>query len=67
MNFLKNMKRPSIGAMIFWVVTAGLAIGAFVAVKNLTTCWVVTPLPGWAPSECKTVQSGADGPTLTNS
>lgn len=53
--------------MIFWVAIAGLAIGAFVAVKNLTTCWVVTPLPGWAPSECKTVQTGADGPTLTNS
>lgn len=70
MNFLKNIKnikRPSIGTMIFWVAIAGLAIGAFVAVKNLTTCWVVTPLPGWAPSECKTVQTGADGPTLTNS
>ena len=67
MNFLKNMKRPSMGTMIFWVAMAGLAIGAFAAVKNLTTCWVLTPLPGWAPSDCKTVQSGIDGPSLTNS
>ncbi len=67
MNFLKNIKRPSIETIIFWVVMAGLGIGVFIAVRGLTTCWVLTPLPGSPPSDCGTVQAGLNGPTITNS
>jgi LCP family protein required for cell wall assembly len=67
MNFLKNIKRPSVGTIIFWVVLAGLGVGVFVAIRSLTTCWVLTPLPGSPPSDCGTVQAGLNGPTITNS
>jgi LCP family protein required for cell wall assembly len=69
MNYLKNIKfgRPSIGTFIFWVVVLGLAVGAFVFVRGLVTCWVITPLPGSPPSTCGTVASGSNGPTITNS
>lgn len=68
MNFLKNMKfeRPSIRTIIFWVVTLVVAVGAFVFVRNLATCWVITPLPGSPPADCGTVSAGSDGPTITN-
>jgi LCP family protein required for cell wall assembly len=67
MNFLKNTKRPALGTIIFWVAMAGLAIGAFVVVRNLTTCWVLTPLAGSPPANCGTVQAGLNGPAITNS
>lgn len=69
MNFLKNMKfeRPSLRAIIFWVVMLIVAIGAFVFVRNLVTCWVTTPLPGSRPPDCGTVASGPNGPIITNS
>ncbi len=68
MNFLKSIKfkRPSIRAIVFWAVIAAVAIGAFVFVRNLTTCWVITPLPGSPPSNCGTVSTGAEAPILTN-
>lgn len=69
MNFLKNIKfgRPSIRAIIFWVVTLAVTIGAYVFARNLATCWVITPLPGSPPSDCGTVSAPSDGPTITNS
>ena len=68
MNYLKNIKfaRPSIGAIIFWVIVLGLTVGAFIFVRGLVTCWVLTPLPGSPPSDCGTVTAGLDGPTITN-
>lgn len=68
MNFLKNMKfeRPSIRTILFWAVIALAAVGAFVFVRNLVTCWVITPLPGSPPSDCGTVASGLNGPVITN-
>lgn len=67
MNSLKNIKlgRPSVGQIIFWVVTVALAIGGFFFVRGLVTCWAITPLPGITPSNCGTVQAGGlTGPTI---
>jgi LCP family protein required for cell wall assembly len=67
-NSLKNIKigRPSVGLIVFWVITIALAIGGFFFVKNLATCWVITPLPGKPPSDCGTVTAGQDnGPVIT--
>ena len=69
MKFLKNMKfeRPSIRTTIFWVGMLVVAVGAFAFVRNIATCWVITPLPGSPPADCGTVTSGPNGPTITNS
>ncbi len=66
MEFLKKIKHPSVGNMIFWVILAVLAVGGFVFTKNLVTCWVISPLPGQPPATCGTVTAGLDGPTITN-
>ena len=67
MNFLKNIKIgfPSVGQIIFWVITAALAIGGFVFVRNMVVCWTITYLPGTAPSTCGTVNSAQNGPIIT--
>lgn len=69
MNYLRNMKfeRPSLRTILFWFVMLVVAVGAFTFVRNLATCWVITPLPGSPPADCGTVASGSDGPTITNS
>jgi len=66
MNFLKNIKigRPSVGQIIFWVITLGLGVGSFFFLRNIITCWTITRLPGTPPSTCGTVTAGLDGPTL---
>jgi LCP family protein required for cell wall assembly len=66
MNFLKNinLKRPSVGQIVFWVITIALAIGGFYFVRGLVTCWTITPLPGMTPSDCGTVTGGVSGPVL---
>lgn len=66
MNFLKNIKRPSIGQIIFWIITVALAAGGFYFVRGLVTCWTITPLPGMAPSNCGTVSGGVNGPVLND-
>lgn len=67
LNFLKNVKigRPSLGQIVFWIIALGLGVGGFFFVRNLITCWTITPLPGTPPSTCGTVTAGLDGPTLT--
>ena len=67
MNFLKNIKlgRPSIGQIIFWVITLALAGGGYFFARDLITCWTITPLPGTPPSSCGTVTAGLDQPVLT--
>jgi LCP family protein required for cell wall assembly len=67
-NFFKNMKfgRPSVTQLILIGVGLLLAIGGFVFVRGLITCWRITPLPGSPPSNCGTVSAGLDGPEITN-
>lgn len=52
MNLLKNIKRPSIGQIIFLVIALALAIGGFLSVRGLTICWNATRLPGIRPASC---------------
>lgn len=66
LNF-KNIKlgRPSVGQSIFWAVAVVLAVGGFIFVRGLTTCWTITQLPGSTPSTCGTVNAGElTGPTI---
>jgi LCP family protein required for cell wall assembly len=68
MNFFKNIKyaRPSITQIVLIVIGLILAVGGFYFVRGLVTCWVITPLPGEAPSSCRTVTAaGPSGPNIT--
>ena len=51
-EFLKNIKRPTVPQIIFWVVTIALSVTAFIAVNNFTQCWSFTKLPGIPPAKC---------------
>jgi LCP family protein required for cell wall assembly len=67
MNFMKDIKlgRPSVRGILFWVVALILTIAGFFAVRNLVTCWTITPLAGITPSDCGTVTAGGlTGPTM---
>lgn len=64
MTFLKNIKRPSVGAIIFWVAAIALAVASFFLVRGVVTCWVATRLPGIRPSSCGTSTGVVDGPVL---
>ncbi|HXF86435.1 MAG TPA: LCP family protein [Anaerolineales bacterium] len=66
LNFLKDFKiaRPSVGKIIFWIIAIGLALGSYLFVRELVTCWTITPLPGMPPSDCGTVTAGLRGPVL---
>src|SRR5258706_3792125 len=68
LNSLKNTKLGplSLGQIIFWVIVLVLAVSGFFFVRNLVTCWTITPLPGTSPSTCGTVISGVGGPVLVN-
>ena len=66
MNF-KNIRlgRLSIGQISFWVIAIGLAVGGFLFIRGMVTCWTITPLPGITPSNCGTLSgNGLTGPTL---
>ena len=66
MDFFKNIKigRPSVVQIVLIAVGILLAVGGFFFVRGLITCWTLTPLPGFAPSNCGTVTSGLDNFTL---
>jgi len=64
MNKFKNIKRPSIGQIIFGVITLAFAIGGFYFVRGIVTCWSATALPGSAPSSCGTTSFSLTGPVL---
>jgi LCP family protein required for cell wall assembly len=53
-EFSKKLKFPklSVGPIIFWGVTLVLGIGSFIFVRNLTTCWSLTDLPGERLAAC---------------
>ncbi len=62
-EFLKKIKfpqigRPSVGQIIFGVVTVALAIGMFVFARGFTACWQLTNLPGRMPASCANGSSG---------
>jgi len=63
MNFLKTIKRPSMGAIIFWVFALALAVAAFFFTRGVVTCWSATRLPGMAPASCGTT-THLNGPVL---
>ncbi len=48
LNSLKNTKLGplSLGQIIFWVIVLVLAVSGFFFVRNLVTCWTITPLHG---------------------
>jgi polyisoprenyl-teichoic acid--peptidoglycan teichoic acid transferase len=66
LNSLKNTKLGplSLGQIIVGVIVFALAVSGFFFVKNIVTCWTITPLPGRAPSTCGTIVSGITGPVL---
>ena len=66
LNRFRNMKlRPlSIGQVIFWSILLVIAIGGFLFIRGIVTCWTITSLPGTPPSDCGTVTVGSDGPVL---
>ncbi len=66
LNSFRNKKIGplSLGQIIFWAIALVLALIGFFFVRNIVTCWTITPLPGMAPSDCGTVTAGIDGPVL---
>ncbi len=68
-EFLKKIKfpkfgHPTVGGIIFWVVTVALGVVAFLFANNLTQCWNLTDLPGIAPAKCGVVSSAGDQPVI---
>ena len=47
-----NLKRPSVGGVIFWVIALGLGVAALVFARGFFACWTITNLPGMAPASC---------------
>ena len=68
LDFLKTMKwgRPSVAQIILIVVGLLVAVGGFLFVRGLVTCWTITPLAGSPPASCGTVSAGLNGPEITN-
>jgi polyisoprenyl-teichoic acid--peptidoglycan teichoic acid transferase len=60
MNTLTNIKfrRPRTGELIFWVIAILIAVGIFIFIRGLVTCWIITPLPGVTPANCGTLSGG---------
>jgi len=44
--------KPSLSQIIIWSISLLLTIGLFFLVKNFTTCWRITSLPGEVPPKC---------------
>lgn len=64
-EFLKKIKfpkfgRPTMGGIIFWVVTAVLGVVAFMFANSVTQCWNLTDLPGISPATCGGASGGSD-------
>ena len=53
-----NFKRPSVGGVIFWVITIGLSVAALVFARGFFACWTITNLPGMAPASCGATAGG---------
>jgi len=66
LNSLRNKKfgSLSLGQIIFWSIALVFAVLGFFFVRNIVTCWKITPLPGMTPANCGTVTAGLEGPVL---
>lgn len=47
-----KFKRPSLGGVIFWVITIGLGAAAMIFARSFFACWTITNLPGMPPASC---------------
>jgi len=66
MKFSKGIKRPSLVQFITWGFGLVIAVALFLLVRNLTSCWKLTSLPGVPPQSC-TGAEGINSPQATNS
>src|SRR5215203_6159411 len=69
MNTLNSLKNTKLGPLsivqiIFWVIAFVLAMIGFFFIRNIVTCWTITPLPGMPPSTCGTITAAGNGPVL---
>lgn len=66
LTFLKRLKRPSIGQIIFWVIVLILAFGGFFFVRGLVACWTLTSLAGMPLPGCATAGGNPlSGPVIS--
>jgi LCP family protein required for cell wall assembly len=62
-----NAKRFPIRALVFWALVLVGAFGLFSFVRDFTTCWRLTPLPGLPLTSCANSQgNGFEGPVIIN-
>jgi len=54
-----NFGRFPIRSLVFWGFALVMAVGLFTFVRDFTTCWRLTSLPGTAPANC------TNGPTAS--
>ncbi|MEO8356407.1 MAG: LCP family protein [Chloroflexota bacterium] len=50
--------------IVFWVLSAGLAVGLYSFVRDVTICWRLTSLPGISPESCASGQVNALEPLV---
>ena len=63
LNKIRSFKRPTTGQFIWLGVGLLLAVGSFLFLNSLVSCWRLTALPGIAPSACAGQPSA--GPTAS--
>ncbi len=63
MNRFEFLKQIKPGQVVFWGITAALAVTAFILVNNFVQCWTFTQLPGIPPAQCGVTNEG-DGFTV---
>lgn len=63
---LPSLNRRLIGRLIFFAVAIALSVAAFIAVRDLVTCWTVTALPGVAPSSCGNTANALSEPVIVD-
>ncbi len=47
-----SFQRFPVRQILFWILALVSAVGLFSVVRNLTTCWRLTALPGMPPARC---------------
>lgn len=63
-TFNKKLGPLSIAQFIFWGIVLVMAIGGFLFIRGIVSCWTITSLPGTVPSNCGTITAGNEGPVL---
>jgi polyisoprenyl-teichoic acid--peptidoglycan teichoic acid transferase len=66
LNSFKNAKLGTLSLfqVIFWGIVLVFALGGFLFIRGIVSCWTITSLPGTTPSNCGTITSGLEGPVL---